>query len=214
MSFRLTNGTGGCPPTQTPAAGYEIPFHFDDNGNLWIDGCFDNFKFFGVARHDINTEVLMGIASTPLSADADILAGSGITAGTYTSLNITNTTNCTLGILLAYDLNADLDVAGTRLAKIILSGRWNGSHVDSISCSSVRTGSANYVRCLSGNAAGMHDPGIEAGGAASLTLAPGATGTVGARLFLQFMEGSPPGTAGTDRIVQSYSAVRVYGYVL
>lgn len=212
--FRLTNGTGGCPPTDNPAAGYEIPFRFDDNGNLWIEACFDNFKFFGAARHDINTEVLMGIASTPLSADADIIAGSGITAGTYTSLNVTNSTDCTIGILLGYDLNADLDVFGTRMAKMILSGRWNGAHVDSIACTSTRTGTANYVRALTGNAANPHDPAIEAGGAAGMTIAPGATATVGARLFLQFNEGSPPGTTGTDRIVQSGSAVRVFGYVL
>lgn len=211
-AFRETDGSGGCPPTADPVAGYEIPFRFDSGGNLWITGCFDSFKFFGIARHDIGSPEILGVpARTPVNTTSDIISGAGISAGTYTSLNITNTTDCTLGILLGYDLNADLDVKGTSLAKIILSGRWNGAHVDLIACSSVRTGAAAYCRTISGNAANMHDPVIEAGGSASMTIAPGATANVGARLFLQYVEGAPD---GSDRIVSSGSAVRVYGYVL
>lgn len=210
-AFRETDGTGGCPPTETPPTGYEIPFRFDDLGNLWINGCFDNFKFFGIARHDITTPVILGTGPAPVNTADDIVSGAGITAGTYGSLNITNDTACTIGILLGYDLNADLDVKGTHLVKIILSGRWNGANVDVISCSSVRTGATDYARCISGNAANPHDPGIEGGGSASMTLAPGATATIGARLFLQYAEGSPD---GVDQIVSSGSAVRVYGYCL
>lgn len=214
-AFRETDGTGGCPPTETPPAGYEIPFRFDDLGNLWINGCFDNFKFFGYARHDIASEVVLGTATAPVSVEADIVAGSGITAGTYTPLNITNNSACTIGILLAYDLTVDADVVGNSMAKFILSGRWNGAHVDSVACSSIRIiGETNYVRAIVGNAAAMHDPAIEAGGSAGMTLAPGAVGTVSARLFLEYAEGTPPGTVGTDRIVSAGSAVRAYGYCL
>lgn len=214
-SFRETDGTGGCPPTETPPAGYEIPFRFDDLGNLWINGCFDNFKFLGIARHDISTEVLVGIASTPISTEGDILAGSGVTAGSYVPLNITNTTACTVGLLLGYDMNVDADIVGTNMAKFILAGRFNGVHVDSVACSSTRiVGETNYIRQIIGNAANPHDPAIEAGGSAGMTLAPGASCTVSARLFIQYVEGSPPGTPGTDRIISAGSAVRVYGYCL
>lgn len=210
-AFRETDGTGGCPPTETPPAGYSIPFRFDDNGNLWITGCFDNFKFFGAARHDIPSPVILGSATVPQATTEDIELGSGITAGNYTPLNITNASACTIGLLLGYDLNADLDVWGASMAKIILSGRFNGAHVDSISCSSIRAGVTNYVRGLFGNAANPHDPAIEAGGSSGMTLAPGATCTVSARLFMQYVENAPD---GVDRIVSSGSAVRVYGYCL
>lgn len=209
--FRETDGTGGCPPTVTPPAGYEIPFAFDDNGNLWITGCFSTFKFFGFARHDVSSPAIMGSVSVPLATGDDIVAGSGITAGTYSALNITNSSACDLGLLFGYDLNADLDVKGDSFAKLILSGRFNGTHIDSISCSSVRTGSSSSCRIMSGNAANPHDPGIEGGGSPTLTLASGATCTVSARLFLQYGEGSPD---GEDQIVSSGSAVRVYGYCL
>lgn len=211
-SFRLTDGSGGCPPTETPPPGYyEIPFRFDASGNLWITGCFDNFKFFGYARHDLPTPVVMGQGGAPLNTADDIVSGDGITAGAYTSLNITNDTPCTIGVLLGYDLNADLDVKGTNYAIITLSGRWNGANVDTVKCSSVRTGSSAYARCFSGNAANPHDPAIEAGGAPGMTLAPGASAVVGCRLFLTYGEGAPD---GVDRIVSAGSAVRVYGYCL
>lgn len=210
--FRLQDGSCGCPPTETPAADFRNAFRFDDAGCLYIDGCFPSFKFLGAARHDITTPTILGVAgSTPVNTADDIVSGDGVTAGTYTSLNITNTSNCDMGYLLGYDLNADLDVSGNSLVKWILSGRWNGANVDVIFCSSVRITGAGPVRCLSGNAAAPHDPAIEAGGAASLTLAPGASATIGARLFLQYAEGAPD---GVDQVVSSGSSVRVYGYVL
>lgn len=209
--FRLQDGSCGCPPTETPAANFRNSFRFDDAGCLYIDGCFTNFTFLGAARHDISTPGILGSGDIPLNTAEDIVSGDGVTAGVYTTLEVTNDSNCDMGYLLGYDLNADLDVKGTSLAKWILSGRWNGANVDVISCSSVRTGSSAYCRLFSGNAANPHDPAIEVGSPASLTLAPGASATVGARLFLQYAEGAPD---GVDQVRSSGSSVRVYGYVL
>lgn len=209
--FRLTGGTGGCPPTETPPSDYENQFRFDDAGRLWLKPCFEGFKFLGSARHDISTNTVFGISSTPISTAEDIVSGNGITAGTYANVTITNDTPCDMGVLLAYDLSVDLYVADDHLAVVALSGRWNGAHHSQINVSSVyhAAGSGDGIRVLQAAAAAPHDTNIEAGGAPSLTLAPGASATVGCRLFLQYVVGSPD---GIDQFNAASSIVRVYGY--
>lgn len=210
--FRLTDGSSGCPPTETPPGNYEIPFRVDDAGRLWITSCFKNLRYFGAARHDLFEQTRLGVSPIPLSTADDIISGAGVTAGTYTNLTVTNTTDCDMGLLLAYDLSVDIEVLGNNLARWVMSGRYNGANHDTIAVSSIRTtGSTTYNRYITACSAAPHDAGIEAGGSPSLVLAPGVSATIGVKIFCQYAVGTPD---TFDNVTQSNAAVRVYGYVL
>ena len=203
--FRLTNGTAGCPPTEDPPAGYTIPFRFDSGGRLWINLDPSSFKFVGVARHDI-------AVNTPFGPTSGMPDGGFVTTGVQTNLTVTNTTPNTLGYLLAYDLFADFDVTAASYASIVLFGTWNTVSQSNIAVTSIRmTAQTDFIRVQSSTAANAHDIAIEAGLPASLTVAPGASATIGAKLYSDFIEGTPN---GFDGVHQVGSAVRVYSYVL
>lgn len=210
--IRLTDGTGGCPPTQAPPADYENPFRFDSAGRLWITSCFKGFRYFGAARQDLFVSGTLGDA-TWVPAGAGLLVGAGIPGGEKTPLLITNSTECTMGVLLGLDLTADIEVRADNQAIWTLSSRWNGAHHSLCSLSNAKiAGSTALVRQALATSANPHDLGFEAGGTvAALQLAPGASATIGAQLFLHYAVGSP---TGTETIHSSASAVRVYGYVL
>lgn len=208
--FRLNDGSSGCPPTETPPAGYEIPFRFDEAGRLWVTSCFKGFRYFGAARHDLPIAGELGGAFVPNGAG--IVAGSGISGGTYENITVTNDTECDLGILLGLDVTADLEVRADNMAVWTLASRWNGETHSFCSTSSTKiAGSTALVRQMVGASANPHDLGFEDGTAAALTLAPGASATIGAKLFLYYAVGSP---TGTETVYSSSSAVRVYGYIL
>lgn len=211
--FRLNDGSGGCPPTATPPAGYEIPFRFDSAGRLWITSCFKNLRFFGAARQDINTIYTIGQDAVPLSTAPDIISGNGITAGVNSPINITNDTECDMGILLGYDLFVDQSTRIDNMVRWTLSGRFNGANVDTISVSSMQSEDTGgyLLRQQVCSAANPHDPGVEAGGAPTLTLAPGASATIGVRLFVQYVVGSPD---GSEVVTSAGAAVRAYGYMV
>lgn len=210
--FRLTNGTSGCPPTENPPADYKIPFRFDDAGRLWITSCFKGFRYFGAARHDIGTTYQLGINPCPVSGTDDIISGDGVTAGTYTTLTITNDTNCDLGVLLANDIFVDWRTSTANMVRWVLSERWNGANhaISAVASPTLSPGTAALRQALSGSA-NPHDVGLEASGVPTLTLAPGVSAQVGARLFLQYQVGAPN---GDEFVYSAYSAVRAYGYVI
>lgn len=218
--FRLTNGTGGCPPTEAPPASYEIPFRFDSGGRLWITSCFKGFRYFGAARHDLPLAGTIGGAD--VGVGAGLLVGAGISGGTYANLTLHNDTECDLGILLGLDVSADLEVRADNQLIWTLSSRWNGSHHSLCSFSNTKiAGSTALVRQAGGASANPHDLGFEAvtgdkyasgtGDTPSLTLPAGASATVGAKLFCHYAVGS---ATGTETVYSSTSAVRVYGYNL
>lgn len=210
--FRLTDGSAGCPPTQTPPADYEIPFRFDAAGRLWITSCFKTFKYFGSARHDIGTPGTLGGAGLPVSSDPDIVSGSGITAGTYTNLTVTNISECDIGLLLGHDVFADLTTNTANLVRWNLSARVNGAHYSLSAASSVNhDGTPTNIRSQFQSGANPHNNGVESGGANDLILASGASMVIGAKLFLSYVVGAPD---GTEVVNSAASAVRVYGYVL
>lgn len=211
--FRLTDGSSGCPPTATPPSDYEIPFRFDSGGRLWVTDCFRGFHYFGAARHDITTPYILGSGDVPVSTASDIVSGTSVAAGTYETLSITNTTDCTLGILLSIDMFVDLQADAANLARWVCSARWNGASTTTNACSSVRIDGfgGTLVRTQQGASANPHDAVIEAGGAPSMVIASGASATVGCLLFLQYEVGAP---TGGEAVFSSFSAVRAYGYVL
>lgn len=210
--FRLTDGSSGCPPTETPPADYEIPFRFDAAGRLWITSCFKGLQYFGAARHDIGTSGILGSASLPQSTDPDIISGSGITAGTYTNVTVTNDTICDLGFLLAHDVFADLTTNSHNLIRWNLSARVNGAHYSLSAASSVyHDGTVANVRSQFQSGANPHNNGIEGGSINDLILAPGASMVIGAKLFLTYVLGAP---TGSEVVNSSASAVRIYGYVV
>lgn len=211
-AIRLTAGTCGCPPTETPPGDYVNPFRFDDAGCLWLANTFFGFKYFGAARHDIGSTQIIGSGGVPVSTDPDIVAGTGVTAGTYTSYVINNNTGSDLGILLGPDMYVDMSTKSVNLVKFILSSRWNGAHHSQVSASSVNhDGVESFIRTQFTASANPHDLGVEVSAVPLLTVADGASATVSAKLFVQYIVGSP---TGTEVIVNAASAVRVYGYIL
>lgn len=213
--FRLNDGSAGCPPTETPPSDYTIPFRFDSAGRLWITSCFKNLQYFGAARHDIGSQVgFIGDSAVGLavSTDPDVVAGNGVTQGTATNLTVTNNTGCTLGFLLGHDIFVDLSTKSQNLVRWILSARVNGANYSISAASGINSDDAShFVRSQFTSSANPHNNGIEAGGANDLTLAPGASMVVGAKMFIEYVVGSP---TGTEVVVSAASAVRVYGYVL
>jgi hypothetical protein len=211
--FRLTDGSSGCPPTETPPADYEIPFRFDAAGKLWITSCFKNLQYFGAARHDITTGGgVIGNAGLLQSTDPDIVNGDGVTAGTYTNLTVTNTTGCDIGLLLGHDVFVDMTTNSGNLVRWVLSARVNGAHYSISAASSVNhDGASMNVRSQFTASANPHNNGIEGGGANDLILASGASVVIGAKMFVAYVVGSPN---GAEVVNSAASAVRVYGYVV
>lgn len=202
--FRLTGGSSGCPPTATPPSDYQNPFRFDSAGRLWITSCFKNFQYFGEARQD-----LLSVQATT-DDNYDGPATNYLTRGTIKTRTITNNTQCTLGILLAHDLVVDLQNRQDNWIWVRVHELWNGASHASAAISSQHDLSAeDYVRALLHSGAVPHDVGAPNGGS-TLQLAPGASATVGCRLKVDYLWGSP---VFGDQLVAN-SAVRIYGYVL
>jgi len=213
--FRLTDGSDGCPPTEAPPASYENPFRFDSAGRLWVTQCFRGFRYFGAARHDIRDDVIIGSATCMPSSAADIVSGTGVAAGTYRNVTVTNDTECTLGILLSLDTIVDMSTYGGNFVGWAISARWNGVNKGSTSQSNPQIiGSTALIRQNSGVSANPFDPGVEAGSAPTITLAPGASGVVSSKMFLRYWGGTPGTPTGTEIVHNASSAVRVYGYII
>lgn len=209
--FRLTDGSGGCPPTATPPSGYQNPFRFDSAGKLWITGCFKGFQYFGAARHDIGGGK-PGTTGFAVTSASPYYTGSGWTGGTRKSQTITNTTNCTMGFLLAHDMIIDLTMYEDRYAIVYLTEKWNGVyHSHAAISNKYIAGGTSYCRQYLHNSASPHDVGADASGGSTLQLAPGASATVSAQFYMVYGTGSP---AVNDYVNSASSAVRIYGYVL
>lgn len=225
-AIRLSDGSGGCPPTQTPPASYDNPFRYDSAGRLWITSCFRGFQYLGAARHDLPT---YGVLGTDVTPSPGLLVGAGVSQGTYQTLQITNGTECLMGFLFAIDMTLDLEARADNLCVWSLSSRWNGAHHSLCQASNVRiSGSTALVRQYLNAHANPHDSGFELGGTggvgtvtidtgdnpggtALLQLAPGASATVGAKLFFHYAIGA---ATGTETVFQAASAVRCYGYMI
>lgn len=213
VGIRRTDGGVGCPPTETPPSSYKNPFRVDSNGALWIQNCFKNFIYFGEARHDMG-QTAPGADNCKISPYAGGILESeanAITAGKYTTRQITNTTPCTIGILLAHNVYADLQTNNLNWVHLTVSERWNGkNHASATVSSEFRFEAPHLMRKGVASGANPHDVNAPNGGS-TLQLAPGASATVSCRLFLTYAFGSPqPG----EMIQAAYSAVRIYGYVL
>lgn len=210
--IRLTPNGAGCPPTATPPSDYTNPFYEDSSGALWVKSCFPGFMYFGAARHDVSTAGVPGQNGYPVNTSPDIYKGPAVTAGVATTRTITNTTNCTLGFLLTHDVITDITSNHSNMILLRLSERWNNqNHALAAVSTEFKLGYFEMQRQLLHNGASPHDVNRDANGGASLTLAPGESATVGARLILQYAYGSP---APGELIHSSSSAVRIYGYVL
>lgn len=212
--FRLTDGSDGCPPTATPPADYTIPFRFDSAGRLWITSCFAGLKYFGSARHGLSSATVIGSGSAPvISGLSAVSDGSGlpVTAGTYTNLEITNSTECSMGILLGHDSSADMETDGDALVSWVIAARWEGAYHSLSSYSNPKiSGSTVNVRMIGSVSANPHDAAVESTGSPGLVLVPGASAVVSVRTYIEYV-GTP---TGTEYIHTAASAVRVYGYVL
>ena len=202
--FRLTGGGSGCPPTATPPSGYQNPFRFDSAGRLWITSCFKNFQYFGEARQDLLS--MLTISDDNYNGPQT----NYLNSGRILTRTITNTTQCTMGILLAHDLVVDLQNREDNWIWVTVNELWNGAIHASASISSQNDLSGtDFVRALLHSGAAPHDAGAPNGGS-SLQLAPGASATVGCRLKVDYNWGS---YVFGDQMIAN-SAVRIYGYVL
>lgn len=212
--FRLDDASDGCPPTEAPPSSYTNPFRFDSAGRLWITSCFRGFKYFGAARHDLGT-VIMGASNAPNNNPWTGL-GEGstmqpITAGTYKKVTIVNDTECTLGLLTGLDATGDMTTLCTSFVRLYIESRFNGTHHSDSGWSNPQVaGLTGYVRQFGNISANPHDGGFEDADGPTLTLAPGETGEVSARLYLNH-SGTPN---GVEAINSAGSAIRVYGYIL
>lgn len=210
--FRLTDGSSGCPPTETPPADYTIPFRFDDAGRLWLKDPLQ-FRYFGAARHDIASQVgFIGGAGLLVTSDPGIIAGDSVTQGTPANLLVTNDTTNNMGVLVSHDLTVDMATKSENMVQIVASARWNGAHHSLATASSINDDTtSHFVRSLYNASSNPHDLGFEGSGTALLTLAPGESATVGCKIFIEYAVGAP---TGTEVIYRLASAVRAYGYTL
>lgn len=211
--FRLTDGTSGCPPTETPPAGYKNPFRFDDAGRLWISACFKGFRYLGSARHDIGVTTLIDSPTVPQAVGSFPLYNvNGITAGVYNNVTIVNDTKCTMGVLLGCDMIVDSKTYQQNLVSWIVSHRWNGaSHSRSVASTPLLLGGTGYFRTSTIGGTGPHDANAEPGGGSSMTIAAGASATFGARFFVEYIQGAP---TGSEYLYSASTAVRAYGFIL
>jgi hypothetical protein len=136
-----------------------------------------------------------------------------VTAGAYTTRTITNTTPCTLGILLAHDIVLDALLHRDNYFFMTVSERWNGANHAQATVSGQHDpfGGAGFIRQLLHSGANPHDQGADPTGGSTLQLAPGQSATVGARLYFAYAIGTyAPG----EIVYSANTAVRIYGYVL
>lgn len=211
-AFRLTNGTGGCPPTANPTSAYSIPFRFDSNGNLWITGCFQGFKYFGEARHDVTSPVVLGSGSAPVSSASPIESGPSVTAGSFQNVTVTNTTDCTMGFLVGMDMFVQAQVRSVARAKFQIATYVNGTFYTSVfGFTDYNPSVAGYNLQTISTHAGMLDVGVSGGGAPQFTLSPGISAVVSCRFHMTYDINNPD---GVDNIQAAGSAVRVYGYII
>lgn len=211
--FRLDDTSEGCPPTETPPVDYTNPFRFDGSGRLWLTNCFNGYQYFGAATHNNTSPVILGSGTVP---NAGVLVspptGSHITAGTYTNLDITNATECTIGVLLGVDITSDLEAIQGNYVTITASARWNGTHHSSLYVGTpYLSGATAHIRQILNSSSNPHDLGVDNSGTPSLTIAPGGSATVSARLYLNVSAGA---LDGTEILYGSATAIRTYGYVL
>jgi hypothetical protein len=184
----------------------------DSAGRLWITQCFKGFRYFGAARHDLDTAVVIGSASATPSSSADVVSGVGIAAGTYTNITVTNDTECTIGLLVGLDTIVDMATYEDNFVGWTIASQWNGVYHSSTGMSQPQIpGGTSYIRQKTNVSANPHDLGVEGGGSPTMSLAPGATGVVGAEMFLRYFSGTP---TGLEYIYLALSAVRVYGYII
>lgn len=133
-----------------------------------------------------------------------------LSKGTIKTRTITNTTQCTLGILLAHDIIADVQNRQDNWVYVRVSELWNGAiHATASVSTQHDLSGTDFVRSLLHGGAAPHDVGAPNGGS-TLQLAPGASATVGCRLKVDYAWGSP--VFGDQMLANS--AVRIYGYVL
>lgn len=211
VGFRLTGGSNGCPPVQTPPADYVNPFRFDSAGRLWITSCFKGFEYFGYARYD-TPGVIMGTALAPINNPWPGLPGAAsISSGSGTNLTITNDTECTIGILVGLDLLGDMTTLCASYVSMHVAAQWNGAHLSSSNWSNPQiTGMSGYLRQQGNVSANPHDIGVEGGGANVVTLAPGAVGVLTSRIYIAHSTAA----AAFDVVNSASCAARAYGYVL
>lgn len=210
--FRLNDGSSGCPVTETPPVSYQSPFRLDSAGRLWITQCFKGFRYFGAARHDISTPVIIGSATAMPSSSSDVVSGVGVTAGLYRNIEVVNDTECTIGILTGLDTVVDLTTYESNLVGWTVASRWNGAYHSSTYMTNPQiAGATGYIRQMTNVSANPHDLGLEEGAGPLMSLAPGMGGVVGAQMFLRYYSGSP---TGSESITQALSAIRVYGYII
>jgi len=214
--FRRTDGTLGCPPTETPPSDYRNPFFVDGSGALWVSSCFKDLRYLGAARHDITSPILIGgpSGSGQVSSFSDITtAGKGIAGGKYKSVTVTNTNTCPMGILLGHDSGVDITTRGSNMVKWTVAAYWNGAYHSSSSSTSMWLGGTLSAFAMITQklwaSANPHDAGIEATGTPSLVIQPGDSAVVSARMYVSYDIGAAD---GTETVNSGISAIRVYGY--
>jgi hypothetical protein len=215
--FRLTPDVAGCPPTLTPPTDYENPFRVDAAGALWIRKCFKGLRYFGAARHDINEWTTLGGKTAKAGSGGQWTSASGgISAGTYRNITITNQTECPMAFLLGHDTVVELSTRGDNQVIWVIESKWNGEHHDWERCSNNRwyaetAMSEKLTREIFNTSSCPHDKGFEETGQLSLTLSPGESATVSAKMHAFYLEGAP---SGSETILFAASAVRVWGYIV
>lgn len=215
--IRRTDGQPGCPPTETPPADYKIPFRLDDDDAFWLRECFEEFHYFGAARHDIPTGIRwIGSAECPVDSP-DLVHARGMTTGKYRNVLVTNKTQQPMQILLGLDCTVDIIANYSKLIVIGMISRWNGVYQSSSRVSPPSRAFTNKrVRQTVTVSANAHDLAYETTSPAvdnptQIVLQPGESGTVSAKLAVYYLQGQPD---GKDVIVAAESAVRVYGHAL
>lgn len=213
VGIRRTDGAAGCPPTETPESDYQNPFRLDSAGALWLRECFEEFRFFGAALHDIPTGIRwIGSDAVPVDAPGTIRTARGITTGTYRNVTVTNTTQEQMQILLGLDCSADIITNLSKLVTVSVISRWNGNYQSSSGMSPPNISFTNRtVRQVVNISANAHDPGFEDTGSPTIVLNPGESGTVSAKMSITYWDGQPD---GRDVLVSANAAVRVYGHSL
>lgn len=212
VGIRKTDGSAGCSQTETPTSDYANPFRLDGSGGLWLRQCFEDFRYYGAARHDVDLGNRW-IGSEECKPDfTNILSAKGINTGRYSNVTVTNDTQNPMQIMVGIDLLADIISNLQHMVSISLITRWNGAYHSSSGVSLPSRAFTNkQVRQSVTVSASPHDASFEGGGVPSVVLQPGETGTVSAKLSIGYIQGMPD---GRDILVSASSAVRVYGHSL
>jgi hypothetical protein len=212
VGIRRTDGAAGCPPTETPEAGYLNPFRTDSVGALWIRECFEEFKYFGAARHDIVTGIRwIGSAALPVDTPGLISTAHGVKEGTYDNVTVTNNTQQPMQLLFGLDCVADLLTNTNKLITLSVISRFNGVYQSSSGAGPPnRSGVNRAIRQIVNISSNPQDVAFETTGVPT-TLNPGESGTVSAKISIAYWGGQPD---GRDVLVSAAAAVRVYGHSL